>query len=87
MLLYSLLHLTGYDLSIDDLKTSASCTAKPWPSGIPIPRASKPPPARSVRASPTPVGMAPAEKVLAAIQPRRSTVVDHHTYVFLGDGC
>ena len=54
MLIYSLLHLTGYDLSIDDLKTSASCTAAPratrsWATR----RALKPLLARWVRAWPT----------------------------------
>ena len=50
--------------------------------------ASKRRPARSARASPTRVGMALAERLLAATFNRPGhAIVDHHTYVFVGDGC
>ncbi len=55
MLIYALLHLTGYDVSIDDLKQFRQLHARR--RGIPSTatrRASRPPPARSARASPTP---------------------------------
>ena len=48
------------------------------------PRASRPPPARSARASPPSVGMALAEKMLAAEFGKK--VVGHHTYVLVSDG-
>ena len=88
MLIYSLLHLTGYDLSIDDLKTSVSCTAStPVTRNTVTPQALKPPPARWARASPTP-SVSPLPKSAGrAVQPRRPPIVDHFTYAFLGDGC
>ena len=47
MLIYSLLHLTGFDLSIDDIKTSVSCIARrPDIPNTVIPRVLKPPPGR-----------------------------------------
>ena len=51
MLIYALLHLTGYKLPMSELKTSASCTARPpaTPS-MATPPALKPPPARWARA-------------------------------------
>jgi transketolase len=54
MLIYALLHLTGYDLSIDDLKQFRQLSRAPpaTPSSA-TRQASKPPPARSARASPT----------------------------------
>jgi len=55
MLLYSLLHLSGYDLSVDDLKTSANCIRRPRaiPSSA-IRLALKPPPVHSARVWPMP---------------------------------
>ncbi len=55
MLLYSLLHLTGYDLPLDELKRFRQLGSRtPGPSRVrPDARASRPPPARSARASPT----------------------------------
>jgi transketolase len=65
MLLYGLLHLSGYDLPIDELKRFRQLHSKTpghpeWAS----PRASKPPPARSARASPMPWVLRLAEKLL-----------------------
>jgi len=55
MLIYSLLHLTGYDLSIDDLKQFRQLHSRtPGTRNSVTPRASKPPPARWVRVWPTP---------------------------------
>jgi transketolase len=89
MLLYSLLHLTGYELSIEDLKSfrqlhsktpghpelgyTAGVETTTGPLGAGIANA---------------VGMAIAEKTLAAQFNRPDyPVVDHFTYCFLGDGC
>jgi transketolase len=90
MLLYALLHLTGYDLPIEELQAFRqlhSHDAGP-PRGRRDARASKPPPARSARASPTrsawrwPSGCWPQSSTATGL-----AVVDHRTYVFLGDGC
>ena len=64
ILLYSMLHLTGYGLTLDDLEAFrqwGSQTPGP-PRGAPHRRASRSPPARSARASPTRVGMGIAER-------------------------
>lgn len=89
MLLYAVLHLTGYDLGMDDIRNfrqlgsitpghpefgvtpGVDMTTGPLGQGIS-----------------TAVGMALAERLLAAEFNRPGhTIVDHHTYVFLGDGC
>ena len=89
MLLYSLLHLTGYDLSIDEIRNfrqmgyrtaghperdadlSIETTTGPLGQGIS-----------------NAVGMALAEKMLAATFNRPGfDIVDHRTFVFVGDGC
>ncbi len=74
MLIYSLLHLTGYDLSIDDLKkTSASCTAAPRVTRNSVtPRALKPPPVHWAKVWPTP-WVSPWQKKSpgSAVQPSR----------------
>lgn len=89
MLLYSLLHLTGYDLSIKDLKDFRKLKSKTpghpeydlqfgietttGPLGQGIANA---------------VGMAIAEKILAAqFNTPQEEPIDHFTYAFLGDGC
>jgi transketolase len=89
MLLYSLLHLTGYDLSIEDLKDFRKLKSKTpghpeydlqfgietttGPLGQGIANA---------------VGMAIAEKILAAqFNTPQEEPIDHFTYAFLGDGC
>ena len=88
MILYSLLHLTGYNVSIEDLKTSANCTAKPRPiqnmytDGV---ETTTGPLGQGIANA---VGMALAEKILAAeFNKDGLNIVDHHTYVFMGDGC
>ena len=89
MLLYSLLHLTGYDLSIDDIKGFRTLKSKTpghpeYDIDIGIETTTGPLGQGIANA----VGMAVAEKILAAefnkddIKP-----IDHFTYVFLGDGC
>jgi len=89
MLLYSLLHLTGYDLSINDIKDFRKLKSKTpghpeYDIDIGIETTTGPLGQGIANA----VGMAVAEKILAAefnkddIKP-----IDHFTYVFLGDGC
>ncbi len=89
MLMYGLLHLTGYDVTMDDIKDfrvlnsktaghpeygmtpGVECTTGPLGQGIAMA-----------------VGMAMAERHMAAQFNREGhEVVNHHTYVFLGDGC
>ena len=89
MLLYSLLHLTGYDLSIDDLKNFRQLHAKtpghPEYGYAPGVETTTGPLGQGITNA---VGMALAEKLLANEFNRPGhAVVDHHTYVFLGDGC
>ncbi len=89
MLIYSVLHLTGYKLPIDELKkfrTLHSKTAGHPEVGVtPGVETTTGPLGQGITNA---VGMALAEKLLAAEfnQPGLS-IVDHHTYVFLGDGC
>jgi transketolase len=89
MLQYALLHLTGYDLSLEDLKNFRQLHSKTpgHPEyGITI----------GVETTTGPlgqgiahgVGLALAEKLLAQkFNKENFTIVDHHTYVFMGDGC
>ena len=89
MLLYSLLHLTGYDLSIDDLKQFRQLHSKtpghPEYGYAPGVETTTGPLGQGVTNA---VGMAIAEKALAAqFNKPGFDLVDHHTYVFLGDGC
>ncbi|HET8708193.1 MAG TPA: transketolase [Pseudomonadales bacterium] len=89
MLLYSLLHLTGYDVSIDDLKNFRQLHSKtaghPEYGYCPGIETTTGPLGQGIANA---VGMALAEKVLAAQFNRDGlNIVDHHTYVFLGDGC
>ncbi len=89
MLLYSLLHLSGYDLSIDDLKNFRQLHAKtaghPEHGYAPGIETTTGPLGQGIANA---VGMAAAEKALAAQFNREGhTIVDHNTYVFLGDGC
>jgi transketolase len=89
MLLYSLLHLTGYDLSLDDLKQFRQLHSKtpghPEMGYAPGVETTTGPLGQGVANA---VGMALAEKLLASEFNREGhAIVDHHTYVFLGDGC
>ncbi len=89
MLIYSLLHLTGYDLSIDDLKNFRQLHSKtpghPEYGYAPGIETTTGPLGQGITNA---VGFAIAEKVLAAqFNTSAHTIVDHFTYVFLGDGC
>ena len=89
MLLYALLHLTGYDLSIDDLKQFRQLHARtpghPEFGYAPGVETTTGPLGQGLANA---VGMAMAEKRLAEEFNRPGhAVVDHHTYVFAGDGC
>ena len=89
MLLYSLLHLTGYNLSIEDLKNFRQLHSKTpghpeygYADGV---ETTTGPLGQGITKA---VGMALAEKVLAAQFNRDGlNIVDHYTYVFMGDGC
>jgi transketolase len=89
MLIYALLHLTGYDLSIDDLKKFRQLHSKtaghPEVGITPGVETTTGPLGQGLTNA---VGMALAEKQLAAEfnQPDQA-IVDHFTYVFMGDGC
>ena len=89
MLLYSLLHLTGYDLSLDEIKNFRQLHSKT--PGHPEAHLTE-----GVETTTGPlgqglanaVGMAIAEKTLASKYNKPdSKIIDHHTYVFTGDGC
>jgi transketolase len=89
MLLYALLHLTGYDVSIDDLKNFRQFRSKtpghPEVGHTPGVETTTGPLGQGLANA---VGMAIAEKVLAADFNRPGhEIVNHSTYVFLGDGC
>ena len=89
MLIYSLLHLTGYDLPIGELKNFRQLHSKtpghPEYGYTPGVETTTGPLGAGVSNA---VGMAIAEKTLAAQFNREGhNIVDHHTYVFLGDGC
>jgi transketolase len=89
MLIYSLLHLTGYDLSMDDLKNFRQLHSKtpghPEYGYAPGVETTTGPLGQGITNG---VGMAIAEKALAAkFNKDGHTVVDHNTYVFMGDGC
>jgi transketolase len=89
MLIYALLHLTGYDLSIDDLKQFRQLHSRTpghpeygYTAGV---ETTTGPLGQGITNA---VGMAMAEKLLAAEFNRPGhEIVDHRTYVFLGDGC
>jgi transketolase len=89
MLIYSLLHLTGYDLPIEELKNFRQLHSKtpghPEYGYAPGVETTTGPLGQGITNA---VGMAIAEKALAAQFNRDGhNIVDHHTYVFLGDGC
>ncbi|MEI6893973.1 MAG: transketolase [Colwellia sp.] len=89
MLIYSLLHLSGYDLSIEDLKNFRQLHSKtpghPEYGYTPGVETTTGPLGAGIANA---VGMAIAEKTLAAQFNREGhAIVDHFTYCFLGDGC
>jgi transketolase len=89
MLLYSVLHLTGYDLPIDELRRFRQLNSKtpghPEYGCAPGVETTTGPLGQGISNA---VGMALAERMLAAEFNRPELeIVDHHTYVFLGDGC
>ncbi|MDR7344648.1 transketolase [Pantoea alhagi] len=89
MLIYSLLHLTGYDLPIEELKNFRQLHSKTpghpeygYTAGV---ETTTGPLGQGIANA---VGMAIAERTMAAQFNRPNhDIVDHHTYVFMGDGC
>ena len=89
MLLYSLLHLTGYDLPLDEIRRFRQLHSKtpghPELGVTPGVETTTGPLGQGLANA---VGMALAERLLASEFNRPGhTIVDHHTYVFVGDGC
>ena len=89
MLIYSLLHLTGYDLPMSELQTfrqlHSKCAGHPEYSYAPGIETTTGPLGQGIANG---VGFAMAEKLLAnQFNKPDHKIVDHHTYVFLGDGC
>ncbi|WP_158136002.1 transketolase [Vibrio navarrensis] len=89
MLIYSLLHLSGYELSIDDLKNFRQLHSKtpghPEYGYAPGIETTTGPLGQGITNA---VGIAMAEKALAAqFNKPGHDIVDHFTYVFMGDGC
>jgi len=89
MLIYALLHLTGYDLPIDELKRFRQMHSKtpghPEYGYTPGVETTGGPLGQGIANA---VGMAMAEKLLAAeFNKPGHEIVNHHTYVFMGDGC
>lgn len=89
MLIYSLLHLTGYNVTLDDLKNFRQLNAKtaghPEFGHVPGVETTTGPLGQGIANA---VGMAIAERTLAAqFNKSGHTIVDHNTYVFMGDGC
>ncbi|WP_020162692.1 transketolase [Cycloclasticus pugetii] len=89
MLLYSLLHLSGYDLDIEDIRNFRQLHSKtpghPEYGYAPGVETTTGPLGQGISNA---VGMALAEKVLAAqFNQPNFKVVDHYTYTFMGDGC
>jgi transketolase len=89
MLIYALLHLTGYELSMDDLKAFRQMHSKtpghPEVGITPGVETTTGPLGQGITNA---VGMALAEKLLASEFNRDGhVIVDHRTYAFLGDGC
>jgi len=89
MLLYSLLHLTGYDLSIEEIKNFRQLHSKtpghPEYGYTPGVETTTGPLGQGIANA---VGLAIAERTLGAQFNRHGyPIVDHHTYAFMGDGC
>ncbi|TWV83928.1 transketolase [Moraxella sp. VT-16-12] len=89
MLLYALLHLSGYDLTLNDIKNFRQLHSKTaghpeygYADGI---ETTTGPLGQGIANA---VGFALAEKTLAAqFNKANNAIIDHHTYCFLGDGC
>ena len=88
MLIYALLHLTGYPLPMEELKNFRKLHSKtaghPEVGVTPGVETTTGPLGQGLTNA---VGFALAEKLLAAEFNREQAIVDHHTYVFMGDGC
>ena len=89
MLLYSLLHLTGFDLPMEELKAFRQLGSKtpghPECDVTPGVETTTGPLGQGIANA---VGMAMAEKILAKkFNKKEIALIDHHTYVFCGDGC
>lgn len=89
MLIYSLLHLTGYDLPMDSIKTfrqlHSQCAGHPEYGYAPGVETTTGPLGQGITNG---VGFAMAEKLMADQFNRPGhDIVNHHTYVFMGDGC
>lgn len=89
MLLYSLLHLTGYNLSITELKNFRQLNSKtpghPESGHTPGVETTTGPLGQGLANS---VGMALAEQILSSqFNREEANLVDHYTYTFVGDGC
>ena len=89
MFLYALLHLTGYELSMADIKAFRQMHSKtpghPEVHVTPGVENTTGPLGQGISNA---VGMALAEKLLAAeFNTAEHAIVNHHTYVFMGDGC
>ena len=89
MLVYSLLHLSGYDVSLDDIKDFRQLHSKtpghPEYGYTPGVETTTGPLGQGIANA---IGMAIAEKTLAAqFNTQEHKIVDHYTYTFMGDGC
>ena len=93
MLIYSVLHLTGYKLPISELKNFRQFGSKtPGHPEVDVTPGIETTTGPLGQGLTNAVGMALAEKLLASEFNRKDgkvahTIVDHHTYVFMGDGC
>ncbi len=89
MLLYALLHLTGYDLPMDELRNFRQLHSKtPGHPEVDITAGVETTTGPLGQGIANAVGMALAEELLAAqFNKPGFDIIDHHTYVFLGDGC
>ena len=89
MLLYALLHLSGYALSMDEIKNFRQLHSKtPGHPEVDVTPGVETTTGPLGQGMTNAVGMALAESLLAAeFNKPGHTIVDHHTYVFLGDGC
>ncbi len=89
MLLYSILHMAGFGVSLDDIKTfrqlGSKCPGHPEYGVTPGVETTTGPLGQGIAMA---VGMAIAERTLAAkFNTADSRIFDHHTYVLMGDGC